>query len=102
MNNLVSLAEKEVLRKDILDLCQQAAPMGCSMDVLAAAFVHSRRQTDRQEMEQQVDYLRAKGLVETNEVGNERLGLRRVIVTITAAGIDYLEGNTDTIPGIGG
>lgn len=100
MSNLLDLAAKEILRKEILQLCYKAAPVGCSMDVLRAAFSHSGTE-DAGELERQVDYLQAKNMVTAEKVGNERLNLSKVIVKITADGIDFLEGNTEQVKGIG-
>ena len=103
MSNLIQTAEKEILRKEILNLCYQASPVGCSTDVLVAAFAHSGASgRDREEIVRQVDYLRSKGLVTVEAVGNERLNLSRDIVKLTPDGTDYLEGNTGQIAGIGG
>ena len=55
-----------------------------------------------EEVLRQICYLQEKGLVRTEEVKNPRLGIRRTIAYITAAGTDYLEGNGGEIPGIGG
>lgn len=101
MSNLLQTAEKEILRKEILNLCYQAAPAGCSMDVLAAAFAHSGT-CDRDEIARQVDYLEARKLVEVQEVGNKRLNISKKLVKLTADGTDYIEGNTDQFAGIGG
>lgn len=100
MSNLLRTAEKEILRKEILGLCYKAAPTGCSMDVLAAAFAHSGA-GDKEEIARQVDYLEAKNLVTVQQVGNERLGISKKIVRLTAEGTDYMEGNADQLAGIG-
>ncbi len=100
MSDLLRTAEKEILRKEILGLCYKAAPTGCSMDVLAAAFAHSGS-GDKEEIARQVDYLEAKKLVAVQQVGNERLGISKKIVKLTAEGTDYMEGNADQLAGIG-
>lgn len=100
MSDLLKTAEKEILRKEILGLCYKAAPTGCSMDVLAAAFAHSGTD-DKDEITRQVDYLEAKHLVQIQKVGNERLGISKKIVKLTAEGTDYMEGNADQLAGIG-
>lgn len=100
MSDLIKTAEKEILRKEILGLCYQAAPTGCSMDVLAAAFSHSGA-SDKEEITRQVGYLEAKHLVLVQTVGNERLGISKKIVKLTAEGIDYMEGNAAQLAGIG-
>lgn len=103
MSNLIQTAEKEILRKEILNLCYQAPSVGCSIDVLAAAFAHSGVSgRNREEIVRQIDYLKSKGLVTVETVGNERLNLSRDIVKLTPDGTDYLEGNTGQIAGIGG
>lgn len=103
MSNLIQTAEKEILRKEILNLCYQASSVGCSTDVLAAAFAHSGVSgRDWEEIVRQVDYLKSKGLVTVEAVGNERLNLSKDIVKLTPDGIDYLEGNAGRIAGIGG
>lgn len=99
MSNLLDLAAKEILRKEILQLCFEAAPVGCSMDVLKAAFAHNGVE-NANELERQVDYLEGKGMVSVEKVGNQRLNLSKVIVKITAAGIDLMEGNTEQVRGI--
>lgn len=100
MSDLIRTAEKEILRKEIMNLCYQAGSIGCSTDVLAAAFAHGGN-CDKNELQRQVDYLEAKKLVTVQTVGNERLGLSRKVVKLTVEGIDYLEGNTDRMTGIG-
>ena len=100
MSDLIRMAEKEILRKEIMNLCYQAGPVGCSTDVLAAAFAHGGS-CSRDELERQVDYLKDKNIVTVQPVGNERLGLSKKVVKLTAGGIDYLEGNADRIAGIG-
>lgn len=100
MSDLLKTVGKEILRKEILGLCYKAAPTGCSMDVLAAAFAHSGTD-DKDEITRQVDYLEAKHLVSVQKVGNKRLGISKKIVKLTAEGTDYMEGNADQLAGIG-
>ena len=38
MGKMVALAEKEIIRKEILMLCQEAGEFGCSPEVLNAAL----------------------------------------------------------------
>lgn len=100
MGSLLDTAAKEILRKEILQLCFQAAPVGCSMDVLRAAFSHEGIE-NAGELERQVDYLEVKGMVSTGTIKNPVLKLSKTIVKITAEGIDLLEGNAEQVRGIG-
>lgn len=101
MSNVLETAEKETVRSEILDTCNMAAQIGADTKVLRAVLKKIGYDLPDEEIMRQVDYLEQKGLVKTNEIGNARLGIKRTVVTITAAGIDYLEGNTPDIPGIG-
>lgn len=101
MSNVLETAEKETVRSEILDTCNMAAQIGADTKVLRAVLKKIGYDLPDEEIMRQVDYLEQKGLVKTSEIGNSRLGIKRTVVTITAAGIDYLEGNTPDIPGIG-
>lgn len=101
MSNLVQTAEKEMLRREILELCEQAAPMGAGLPVLKAALRRSGHALTEQEVRIQVGYLEGKGLVKVDTVENERLGIRRSIVSLTPEGMDYLEGAGPDVEGIG-
>ena len=101
MNKVLETAEKEVIRAEILSTCNMAAPEGADTKVLKAVVRKLGYELSEDDIKRQVDYLKQKSLVDTREIGNGRLGIQRTIVTITAAGIDYLEGNSPDIPGIG-
>lgn len=100
MSSLLDLAAKEILRKEIMMLCLKAVPEGCSMDVLKAALSH-KGSDDARELERQVGYLELKGMVSTQTVKNRALNISKTIVRITADGIDFLEGNSGQVSGIG-
>ena len=100
MSNLLDVAAKEILRREILQLCYQAAPIGCSMDVLEAALSHKGTE-NAEELEKQAGYLESKGMVSTETLNNRALNLSKKVVKITAAGIDFLEGNSEQVKGIG-
>lgn len=100
MSDMVHIAEKEIMRKEILTLCSVASVNGCSMQVLTAALKKSGYNADQAAVEQECAYLEDKGLLRTQTVGNARLGVQRSIAWITAAGTDYLDCNTDEIAGI--
>lgn len=100
MSNLMNTAEKETIRREIMDLCSQAAPYGAGLPVLKAALRKCGHDLTDQELEVQVDYLEGKGLVKKNVVENRRLAINRCIVVLTPAGTDYLEGNGPDIAGV--
>lgn len=100
-NNILDTSEKEIIRHEILSICKMAAPGGADTKVLKSAVKHLGYDLDEEEIKRQVSYLQMKRLVYTREVGNSRLGISRTVVSITALGIDYLEGTVPDIPGIG-
>lgn len=101
MSRLLDAAEHEMLRAEILELCREAQPYGTNPNVLRAALRKGGYDLAERELLTQIDYLKGKGLVETQEVQNRRLGLNRLIVRLTSAGTDYLEGNGTDITGVG-
>ncbi len=101
MSNVMDTAASEMMRRNILELCSQAADCGAGIPVMKAALRKSGQEATDQELMQQVRYLEGKGLVETHVVENRRLGIRRCIVFLTPCGTDYLEGNGPDIVGIG-
>ncbi|MBD5468897.1 MAG: hypothetical protein HDR21_12185 [Lachnospiraceae bacterium] len=100
MSDMVHVAEKEIMRKEIMTLCSAASVNGCSMQVLTAALKKSGYNADQAVVERECAYLADKGLIRTQTVGNARLGVQRNIAWITAEGTDYLDCNTDAIAGI--
>lgn len=95
-------AEKEVIRMEILEMLSLTGDAGAGEKVLQAALKKAGYELSGEEILRQLSYLKEKGLVRTIEVKNLRLGIRRTVAYITAAGTDYLEGNGGEIPGMGG
>lgn len=101
MGNMMDTAANEVVRKEILELCRQAAPYGAGIPVLKAALRKCDHIMTDQELMMQVGYLEGKGLVRKKEVVNRRLDIQRQIIFLTPEGMDYLEGNGPDIVGVG-
>lgn len=101
MSRLVDTAGNEELRLEILELCREAHPYGAGVNVLRIALRKGGHDLSERELLTQIDYLKGKGLVETQEIDNRRLDIHRLIVRLTPAGTDYLEGNGPDITGVG-
>ena len=97
----IQTAEKEVIRVEILEMLSLTGEAGAGEKVLQAALKKAGYELSGEEILQQLSYLKEKGLVRTVEVKNPRLGIRRTVAYITAAGTDYLEGNGGEILGVG-
>lgn len=100
MSDLMCTAEKEIIRREILELCEQAAPMGAGLPVMKAALRKAGFDLTEQELLKQVDYLEGKSLVKKETVENRRLGIKRCIVMLTPEGTDFLEGNGPDVTGV--
>jgi hypothetical protein len=99
MGDVLKLAEKEIMRRELMMLCAAAAPAGCSPQVLKISV--EKMGLDPEEIEKELFYLEQKGMLRKDHVENRRMGLERDIYSITAAGRDYLDGNGPEIIGIG-
>lgn len=100
MGNVMDTAENEVIRREILELCRQSAPYGAGTPILKAALRKEDYVLTEKELLAQIEYLKGKGLVSTQEVQNRRLNLERLIVSLTPEGVDYLDGNGPDIAGV--
>lgn len=100
MSKIMDVAEKEIIRQEILEMCQMAAPEGASEKVIRAALRKSGYDLAEEEVMRQIDYLEGKKLVTSQKVENRALGIKRVVIRITPDGTDYLEGNKTDIAGI--
>ena len=98
---LLPTAECEEIRKEILELCRQAAPCGAGIPVLKAALRKCGYDLTERELAVQAGYLEGKGLVRQDIVENRSLAIKRCIVSLTPEGMDYLEGNGPEIAGVG-
>ena len=63
MNEILNVAGKEIVRREIMELCREAEPYGAGTPVLKAALRKTGHDLTDQELMRQVDYLEGKGLV---------------------------------------
>ena len=91
MNEILNVAGKEIVRREIMELCREAEPYGAGTPVLKAALRKTGHDLTDQELMRQVDYLEGKGLVHKEMVENRRLGISRCIVRLSPEG-DGLSG----------
>lgn len=102
MGNVLELAKKEMLRKEILMICKSACEMGCSSQVIHCVAAKMELSPKEADIDSELYYLQEKQLLRLEKKENRRLGIHRDIYFITGAGIDYLDGAGPDIPGIGG
>ena len=63
MNEILNVAGKEIVRREIMELCREAEPYGAGTPVLKAALRKTGHDLTDQELMRQVGYLEGKGLV---------------------------------------
>lgn len=95
MSSMINMAEKEIIRNELLKMCDMAGSDGASVQLLRAGLKKMGISLKLEETEKQVRYLEDKQLVKLERVDNERLDIHRTIVKITAQGMDVLEGNAE-------
>jgi len=101
MSEILKTAEKEIIRQEILELCQMASPDGVNTRIIRASLKKSGFDLTEGEISRQTDYLKGKGLLSAINIKNSALKISREVIKITPAGSDYIEGNSGDIPGIG-
>lgn len=88
--------EKEI-RGDVLRILKTAFPMGLTAGCLCKTINKAGWNIDSEYLQVQCAYLEQKGYIKADKCGQEEFGTQKVIYTITANGIDLIEGNiTDT------
>ena len=93
MSSMVETAEKEMIRNEILKMCDTVGAQGASEQVIRAGLRKLGIQLSEENISKQVAYLEGKNLVSVERIDNARLGINRSIVKITSLGMDVLEGN---------
>ena len=101
MGRVLQIAEKEIVRREILEMCGMAAPEGVSEKVIRAALKKEGCDMPEEEILRQADYLGGKGMLSVVRIKNPGLGIHRTVMKITPVGTDYLEGNMEAAAGIG-
>ncbi len=101
MSKLVELAEKEIMRKDILEVLEECEDEGASEELIAKCLARSGHSCTTDEVKRECSYLKGKELVEINHIENKTLGISRNVIKITSKGMDVLDG-ASTVEGVGG
>ena len=101
MSKLTELAEKEIMRKNILEVLEECDDEGASEELITKCLARIGHSCTIDEVKRECSYLKGKELVEINHIENKTLGISRNVIKITSKGIDVLDG-TSTVEGMGG
>lgn len=95
MSSMIDTAQKEIVRNELLKMCDMAGSEGASEQLLRAGLKKMGISLTPEEIKKQISYLEDKKLVTLERLDNERLNIHRVVAKITALGMDVLEGNAE-------
>lgn len=100
MSKLTDVAERQILRKEILNILAETNEQGGATKKLLRVVLE-KQGYDISELTigLELKYLAGKELVQMETISNPTLGIKKEIVHITSKGIDLLEG-TIQIEGI--
>lgn len=90
----------EERRRAILEICKEYGHEAIGHGALIGILKTLGIQTAEKEIIGDIRYLEGKGLIEVEEISSRKLNVIRSLAKLTPYGIDYLEGNTEAIPGI--
>lgn len=96
----MSLNESKEIRGFLLLMCMVQYPGGCSDKLMALTLADNQLESSPAVIKFNLEYLEEKGYVRLEEKNDVRLSIARMMAYITAKGIDLLERNIPSDPGI--
>ena len=95
MSKMIDVAERQILRKEILSILAETDEQGATPKLLKVVLLKQGYEVNDLVISLELKYLAGKDLVKSEVVANKALGIKREIVHITSKGIDLLEGTIE-------
>lgn len=95
MSKMIDVAERQILRKEILSILAETDEQGATPKLLKVVLMKQGYEVNDLVISLELKYLAGKELVKSEVVANKALGIKREIVHITSKGIDLLEGTIE-------
>lgn len=95
MSKMIDVAERQILRKEILSILAETDEQGATPKLLKVVLMKQGYEVNDLVISLELKYLAGKELVKSEVVANKALGIKREIVHITSKGIDVLEGTIE-------
>lgn len=93
MSKLTDVAERQILRNEILNILAETNDQGgATQKLLRAVLQKQGYNVSELTIGLGLKYLAGKGLVQSDSISNSTLGIQKEIWHITSKGIDFLEG----------
>lgn len=94
MSNLTDIVKKQILRGDILQICNATGKEGAGVKLIISALKSEGVTVTEEDVTDACNYLEGKGLIKMDTLDNRIRGVKWTISYITPKGIDVLEGTT--------
>lgn len=94
-SKVIDVAERQILRKDILNILAETDNQGASPKLLKVVLEKQGYAVNDMTISLELKYLAGKGLIEVKSIANKALGIKREVAQITSKGIDLLEGTIE-------
>lgn len=92
MSKLTDVAERQILRKEILNILAETDEQGATSKLLQVVLKKQGYEVKDLTIGLELKYLEGKALAQKKPVSNPALGIKKEIWHITSKGIDFLEG----------
>lgn len=79
------------LRKNILEILESSYPEQVGTKTMEIIMQDAGFEVNAKKIDKEVSYLKEKGYVATEVLGNKEVGIQRTLVKLTSDGIDFLE-----------
>lgn len=100
MNKVMELAEKEMIRKSVLEIAEQSGINGASNVLVKKALAKNGMQLTDEQLARETSYLAGKELITVEHIENKVLEIERDMIKLTPKGMDVLDGVLE-VEGIG-
>jgi len=94
MNNTIDIAKKQMLRRQVLILCNELKEVGAGVPLICMVLNKQNIVCTEKEIADACYYLQGKKLIDFKHYRNDVADIERDISFITSDGIDVLEGTT--------
>ena len=99
MNKIIDATQKQILRGQVLSLCNELNTTGAGVTLMHMVFKKRGLSYSQENIIEACYYLQDKGWITFKHIQSDALDIERDIAFITAVGIDILE-TTKPIEGI--
>ncbi len=94
MSKIIELAQKQIIRNNILKILDELGDTGASTILLKKGLQTLGIDVRSKDIDTELAYLKGKHVLDIQNIENKVLGIKRDMVKITPLGMDLLDGIT--------